>query len=123
MGKIVNYLREYREIKVLEARRRMTKALSAGVSSALFLTAYYSNIKFFGILAPCLLTHAALATFYYSQIKRRTGELGFDSIKDFRECIEGARECLEIRGVPDELMGCLQLTKKLYKVNHLCNFT
>lgn len=105
MGKEINYLRKYREIKALEERRRMTKALSAGVSSALFLTAYYSNIKFLGILAPCILIHAALATFYYSRIKRRTRELGFDSIKDLRECIEGTMEFLETRGTPDELMN------------------
>lgn len=105
MGKSVNYLREYREIKALEARRRMTKALSGGVSFALFLTAYYSDIKFFGILAPCILTHAALATFYYSRIKGRTRELGFDSIKEFKECVDGARECLEAGIVPDELMN------------------
>lgn len=105
MGKSVNYLREYREIKALDARRKKFKALSGGVSFALFLTAYYSNVTFFGILAPCILTHAALATFYYSQIKRRTRELGFDRIKDFRECVEGARVFLETRGVPDELMA------------------
>lgn len=105
MGKAVNYLREYREIKTLEERRRMIKALSAGVSFALFLTAYYSNIKFFGILAPCILIHAALSTFYYSRIKRRTRELGFDSLDDFKKCIDGARECLDIKGVPDELMA------------------
>ena len=105
MGKSVNYLREYREIKALDARRKKFKALSAGVSSALFVTAYYSNVTSFGILAPCILTHAALTTFYYSQKKRRTRELGFDSLDDFKECIGGARECLETRGVPDELMN------------------
>lgn len=105
MGKIVNYLREYREIKTLEERRKTSKALSGGVSFALFLTAYYSNVTFFGILAPCILTHAALNFFYYSRIKRRTGELGFDSLDDFKKCIGGARECLEIKGVPDELMA------------------
>ena len=105
MGKIVNYLREYREIKTLEERRKTSKALSGGVSFALFLTAYYSNVTSFGILAPCILTHAALNFFYYSRIKRRTGELGFDSLDDFKKCIGGARECLEIKGVPDELMA------------------
>ena len=104
MGKIANYLREYREIKTLEERRKTFKALSGGVSFALFLTAYYSNVTFFGILAPCILTHAALNFFYFGRIKKRIGELGFDSIKDFKECIDGAKECLEIRGVPDELM-------------------
>lgn len=105
MGKAVNYLREYREIKALEARRKTFKALSGGISFALFLTAYYSNVTSFGILAPCILTHAALNFFYYSRIKRRTGELGFESLDSFRECIEGARECLETRGVLDELMA------------------
>lgn len=105
MGKAVNYLREYREIEALEARRKTFKALSGGVSFALFLTAFYSNVTSFGILAPCILTHAALNFFYYSRIKRRTGELGFDSLDDFKKCIGGARECLEIRGVPDELMA------------------
>lgn len=104
MGKAVNYLREYREIEALEARRKTFKALSGGVSFALFLTAIYSDVTSFGILAPCILTHAALNFFYYSRIKRRTGELGFESLDSFRECIEGARECLEIRGVPDELI-------------------
>lgn len=105
MGKAVNYLREYREIKALEARRKKFKALSGGVSFALFLTAYYSNVTSFGILAPCIFTHAALNFFYYSRTKRRTGELGFESLDDFKKCVDGARECLEIRGVPDELMA------------------
>ena len=39
MGKAFNYLREYREIKALEARRKTFKALSGGISFALFLTA------------------------------------------------------------------------------------
>ena len=104
MGKAVNFLREYREIKTLEERRKTFKALSGGISFALFLTACYSNVTSFGILAPCILTHAALTTFYYSQIKRRTRELGFESLDSFKECIEGARECLEARGVPCELM-------------------
>lgn len=105
MGKGINYLREYREIKALEERRRMSKALSGGVSFALFLTAYYSNVTSFGILAPCILAHAALDFFAYSRIKRRTRELGFESLDDFKKCIDGARECLEIKGVPDELMA------------------
>jgi len=104
MGKIVNYLREYREIKALEEKRKTFKAFSGGVSFALFLTAYYSNVTFFGILAPCILTHAALNFFYFGRIKKRIGELGFESLDDFRECVSGAKECLEIRGVPDELM-------------------
>ena len=105
MGKIVNYLREYREIKTLDERRKTFKALSGGVSFALFLTAYYSNVTFFGILAPCILTHAALNFFSYRKIKIKMKELGFESLVGFRDCIEGARECLEIRGVPDELMA------------------
>lgn len=105
MGKAVNYLREYREIKTLEARRKTFKAFSGGVSFALFLTAFYSDVTSFGILAPCILTYAALNFFSYSGIKRRTRELGFESLDDFKECIDGARECLEIRGVPDDLMA------------------
>lgn len=104
MGKIVNYLREYREIKTLEERRKTSKALSGGVSFAIFLTAYYSNVTFFGILAPCILTHAALNFFSYRKIKIKMKELGFESLDDFRECIDGASECLETRGTPDELM-------------------
>ena len=103
MGKIVNYLREYREIKTLEERRKTSKALSGGVSFALFLTAYYSNVTFFGILAPCILTHAALNFFSYRKIKIKMKELGFESLDDFRECIDGESECLETRGTPDEL--------------------
>lgn len=76
MGKIVNYLREYREIKALEARWKTFKALSGGITFALFLTAYYSNVASFGILAPCILAHVALTFFSYSRIKRRIGELG-----------------------------------------------
>ena len=107
MGKAVNYLREYREIKALEERRKTFKMFSGGVSFALFLTAYYGNITLFGILVPCIciLTHASLTTFYYSRIKRRTRELGFDSLDDFRKCIDGTKECLDIKGVPDELMN------------------
>ena len=105
MGKIVNYLREYREIKTLEERRKTFKAFSGGVSFALFLTAYYSNVTFLGILGPCILTHAALNFFYFGRIKKRIGELGFESLDDFRKCIDGTKECLDIKGVPDELMN------------------
>ena len=105
MGKAVNYLREYRKIKAFEARRKTFKALSGGVSFALFLTACYSNVTSFGILAPCILAHAAISFLYYSGIKVKIRELGFESLDDFKECIDGARACLEISGVPDELMN------------------
>lgn len=105
MGKGINYLRKYREIKALEERRRMSKALSGGVSFALFLTAYYSNVTSFGILAPCILAHATLDFFAYSRIKRRTRELGFESLDDFKKCIGRTKEYLDINGAPDELMA------------------
>lgn len=107
MGKSVNYLREYKEIEVLEKRRKRYCSFSGAIFITFFLSTYFSSLSdltFAGIFAPFLLVHVALNFFSYRKIKIKMKELGFESLDDFRECIDGASECLEIRGVPDELI-------------------
>lgn len=108
MGKIVNYLREYKEIEVLEKRRKKYCSFSGAICVTFFLSTYFSGLSdlaLTGIFAPILLVHVALNFFSYSKMRSRAKELGFDSLDDFKKCIDGARECLETRGVPDELMA------------------
>lgn len=107
MGKIVNYLREYKEIEVLEKRRKRYCNFSGAIFITLFLSTSFPDLSdstLTGIFVPILLVHATLNFFSHRKTWSRVKELGFESLDDFRECIEGARECLEIRSVPDELM-------------------
>lgn len=104
MGKIVNYLREYREIKALEARSKSFRQLTGGIFCLVFFVGYYSSLTSFVIPASFVIVASILNLISERTVKRKARELGFESLEDFRECIEGASECLEIRGVPDELM-------------------
>ena len=104
MGKSINYLKEYRKIINAEVNREKSKALSSIICFVLVVAAYFSNLSFLGFLMPVVFTPYALDFLSHRKIKGKVRELGFDSIKDFKECVDGARECLEIRSVPDELM-------------------
>lgn len=104
MGKIVNYLREYREIKALEARSKSFIQLTGGIFCLVFFVGYYSSLTSFVIPASFVIVASILNLISERTVKRKTKELGFESFDDFRECVEGAREYLEIRSVPDELI-------------------
>ena len=107
MGKAVNYLREYKEIEVLEKRRKRYCNFSGAIFITLFLSTSFPDLNdstLTGIFVPILLVHATLNFFSHRKTWSRVKELGFDSLDDFRKCIDGTKECLDIKGVPDELI-------------------
>ena len=104
MGKIVNYLREYRGIKALEARSKSFRQLTGGIFCLVFFVGYYSSLTSFVIPASFVIVASILNLISERTVKRKARELGFESFDDFRECIEDAREYLETRSVLDELI-------------------
>ena len=105
MGKSINYLKEYRKIINAEVNREKSKALSSIICFVLVAVAYFSNLSFLGFLMPVVFTPYPLDFLSHRKIKGKVRELGFDSIKEFKECVDGTREYLETKSVPDELMA------------------
>lgn len=104
MGKAVNYLREYREIKEVEKRDENIYVTSFVILLTLTVTfLFYSDVSVM-IFAPFFFTAIFFKLSTVKKLKGRVRELGFDSFKEFKECVDGARECLEAGIVPDELM-------------------
>ena len=105
MRKTVNYLKEYKEIKEVEKRDEDIYATLFVIFITLAVTFPFDSDVSVVIFAPFLFTTIFFKLFTVKKLKGRARELGFDSIKDFRECVEGAREYLETSGVLDELMA------------------
>lgn len=105
MGKAVNYLREYKEIKEVEKRDENIHVALFLIFITLAVTFPFDSDVSVLIFAPFLFTTIFFKLSTVKKLKGRARELGFDSIKDFKECLDGAREYLETRGVPDELMN------------------
>lgn len=104
MGKTVNYLKEYKEIKEVEKRDEDIYATLFVIFITLAVTFPFDSDVSVVIFAPFLFTTIFFKLFTVKKLKGRARELGFDSIKEFKECVDGTREYLEIRSVPDELM-------------------
>lgn len=104
MGKTVNYLREYKEIKEVEKREEDIYMTLFLIFITLAVTFPFDSDVSIVIFAPFLFTAIFFKLFTVKKLKGRARELGFDSVKEFEECVEGAREYLEIRGVLDEDM-------------------
>lgn len=105
MGKTVNYLKEYKEIKEVEKRDEDIYATLFVIFITLAVTFPFDSDVSVVIFAPFLFTTIFFKLFTVKKLKGRARELGFDSIKEFKECVDGAREHLEIRSVPDEFMA------------------
>lgn len=105
MGKIVNYLREYKEIKELEKRDENIYAALFVIFITLAVTFPFDSDVSILIFAPFLFTTIFFKLSTVKKLKDRARELGFDSFKEFKECVDGARECLEAGFTPDELMA------------------
>lgn len=104
MGKTVNYLKEYKEIKEVEKREEDIYMTLFLIFITLAVTFPFDSDVSIVIFAPFLFTTIFFKLFTVKKLKGRARELGFDSVKEFEECVEGAREYLEIRGVLDEDM-------------------
>lgn len=104
MGKSINYLKEYKEIKEVEKRDEDIYATLFVIFITFAVTFPFDSDVSVEIFAPFLFTTIFFKLFTVKKLKGRARELGFDSIKEFKECVDGAREYLEIRSVPDELM-------------------
>jgi hypothetical protein len=105
MGKTVNYLREYKEIKEVEKREEDIYMTLFLIFITLAVTFPFDSDVSIVIFVPFLFTTIFFKLFTVKKLKGRARELGFDSVKEFEECVEGARECLEIRNVLDEVMA------------------
>lgn len=105
MGKAVNYLREYKEIKEVEKRDENIYVTSFVILLTLAVTfPFYSDVSVV-IFAPFFFTAIFFKLSTVKKLKGRARELGFYSVKDFMECVKVTREFLETRGTPDELMN------------------
>lgn len=104
MGKSINYLKEYKEIKEVEKREEDIYMTLFLIFITLAVTFPFDSDVSIVIFAPFLFTAIFFKLFTVKKLKGRARELGFDSVKEFEECVEGAREYLEIRGVLDEDM-------------------
>ena len=104
MGKSINYLKEYKEIKEVEKREEDIYMTLFLIFITLAVTFPFDSDVSIVIFAPFLFTIIFFKLFTVKKLKGRARELGFDSVKEFEECVEGAREYLEIRGVIDEDM-------------------
>lgn len=105
MGKTVNYLREYKEIKEVEKREEDIYMTLFLIFITLAVTFPFDSDVSIVIFAPFLFTTIFFKLSTVKKLKGRARELGFDSVKEFEECVDGARECLEAGIVPDELMA------------------
>lgn len=105
MGKSINYLKEYKEIKEVEKREEDICMTLFLIFITLAVTFPFDSDVSIVIFAPFLFTTIFFKLSTVKKLKGRARELGFDSVKEFEECVEGAREYLETRGVPDELMN------------------
>lgn len=104
MGKTVNYLREYKEIKEVEKREEDIYMTLFLIFITLAVTFPFDSDVSIVIFVPFLFTTIFFKLFTVKKLKGRARELGFESFDDFRECVEGAREYLETRSVLDELI-------------------
>lgn len=104
MGKEINYLREYKEIEAVEKRAENIDSTSFIILLTLAATLPFYPAPSVFIFGPCVFTTLFFKLAAVKKLKGRVRELGFDSFKEFKECVDGARECLEAGIVPDELM-------------------
>lgn len=105
MGKSINYLKEYKEIKEVEKREEDIYMTLFLIFITLAVTFPFDSDVSIVIFAPFLFTAIFFKLSTVKKLKGRARELGFDSVKEFEECVDGARECLEIRNVLDEVMA------------------
>lgn len=105
MGKAVNYLKEYKEIKEVEKRDEDIYATLFVIFITLAVTFPFDSDVSVEIFAPLLFTTIFFKLFTVKKLKGRARELGFGSIKEFKECVDGTRECLEAGLTPDEFMA------------------
>lgn len=105
MGKSINYLKEYKEIKEVEKREEDIYMTLFLIFITLAVTFPFDSDVSIVIFAPFLFTAIFFKLFTVKKLKGRARELGFDSVKEFEECVEGAREYLETKSVLDELMA------------------
>lgn len=105
MGKTVNYLKEYKEIKEVEKREEDIYMTLFLIFITLAVTFPFDSDVSIVIFVPFLFTTIFFKLFTVKKLKGRARELGFESFDDFRECVKGSREYLETSGVLDELMA------------------
>lgn len=101
MGKTVNYLREYKEIKEVEKREEDIYMTLFLIFITFAVTFPFDSDVSIVIFVPFFFTTIFFKLSTVKKLKGRARELGFDSVKEFEECVDGARECLEIRNVLD----------------------